>query len=66
MAGTRKRGQRELVIEALQKARKPLTSAEIAESTGVNQNTVRGAIVALRKDGKVKTESYGKYVLTGR
>jgi len=44
----------EEVGKALRRARKPLGSREIAELTGSNWNTVRGSLVRLRKEGKVK------------
>lgn len=45
----------EKVLEALEKADKPLKSGEIAEITGLDKKEVDKAIKKLKKEGKIQS-----------
>ena len=45
---------KEIVLETLREAEKPLTLKEILEKTNIKYNTVRGCLQRLRREGKVK------------
>ena len=42
---------KEIVLETLRKAKKPLTPKEIQKLTGLNYNTIRGRLQDLKKAG---------------
>ncbi len=44
---------KEIVLETLRKAKKPLTPKEIQKLTGLNYNTIRGRLQDLKKEGLV-------------
>ena len=45
--------KKELIIEALRKAGKPLRPADIAKATGLDKNEVSKLIKELKKEGKI-------------
>lgn len=45
---------RELILEFVRKAGRPVTPGEIARGTGVNYNTVRGRLYELARMGLLK------------
>ncbi len=44
---------KEIVLETLKKAKKPMTPKEIQKATGLNYNTIRGRLQDLKKAGLV-------------
>jgi len=62
---SRRNTQRPKIQEAMRRAGRPLSSREIAESTGVNYNTVRGALIILRRQGKIRVVGRGLYEYQG-
>ena len=55
------KGQEAKVIDVMNGATHPLTSAEIASESGVNRNTVRGIIVRLRRQGRITKAGNNRY-----
>lgn len=53
--------KREKVKKLLINADKPMTSHEIAKLTKINWNTVRGALISLRRNGDVESVNRGLY-----
>jgi predicted transcriptional regulator len=50
---------KEIVLETLKKAKKPLTPKEIQKLTGLNYNTIRGRLQDLKKAGLVVRTEQG-------
>lgn len=50
---------KEIIIETLKKANRPLTASEIRNLTGLNYNTIRGRLQELKKQGIVKNVEGG-------
>lgn len=48
-----KKTAKEIVLETLKKAKKPLSPKEIQKLTGLNYNTIRGRLQDLKKAGLV-------------
>lgn len=53
------------VLEAMQKAGKPLRSGEIAEITGLDKKEVEKAIKKLKKEGKIESPKRCYYAPSG-
>ncbi len=53
------------VLEAMQKAGKPLKSGEIAEITGLDKKEVEKAIKKLKKEGKIESPKRCYYAPSG-
>ncbi|ACO03469.1 MAG TPA: HTH domain-containing protein [Persephonella sp.] len=53
------------VLEAMQKAGKPLRSGEIAELTGLDKKEVEKAIKKLKKEGKIESPKRCYYAPSG-
>ncbi len=54
----------QLVLDALQKAGKPLKGGEIATATGIDKKEVDKAIAKLKKDGKIESPKNCYYQVT--
>ena len=50
---------KEIIIEVLRKAGKPLSVQEIRDITKLNYNTIRGRLYDLKKKGLVRREEDG-------
>ena len=50
---------KELILEVLSKADRPLRVKEIQEMTGLNYNTIRGRLQELKKAGLVERQGDG-------
>ncbi len=55
----------EKVLEALEKAGKPLKSGEIAEITGLDKKEVDKIIKKLKKEGKIQSPKRCYYATAG-
>ena len=45
--------EKELILEAMRKAREPLNAGKIAELTGLDRKVVDKAMAAMKKDGSI-------------
>ncbi len=55
--------KKELILEALKKAGKPLRPADIAKATGLDKNEVSKLIKELKKEGKITSPKRCYYAL---
>ena len=53
----------QIIIKYLTSQTRPQSSGEIAENTGLNQNTVRARLSELKKSGHVFSPYYGVYLI---
>jgi DNA-binding transcriptional ArsR family regulator len=61
----RRTAQRAAVISALEDANgEPVGASQIASATGMKPTNVRQLLLSLKREGLIKSASYGKYVLT--
>jgi hypothetical protein len=58
----RRSDQRTAIIKLLLEADAPITPAEIAAATGMNDNNVRQLLLKMTKSGEVKKTEKGRYV----
>ncbi|MEO5328216.1 MAG: hypothetical protein H7829_08215 [Magnetococcus sp. THC-1_WYH] len=56
---------RKMVLDAMEKAGKPLKSAEVATLTGLDQKEVGKLLTALKKEGKIDSPKKCYYTPAG-